>query len=66
MNGLIPVRTFTHEIGGITHYFAAYRAKDLDSLEFFGCSETRDDLARGRAGYGDTPVAAAAAYWNRI
>ena len=66
MNELTPQRTFTHEIGGITHYFAAYQCPDLPSLEFFGCAETRSDLARGHAGYGVTPTAAAAAYWNKI
>lgn len=66
MNELTPYRTFTHEIGGITHYFAAFRGEDLPSLEFFGCAESERDLSRGRAGYGATPAAAAAAYWNKI
>lgn len=67
MNDLIPQRTFTHVIGGITHHFAAYGRDDLPSAErFFGCAETEEDLARGNAGFGVTPAAAAAAYWNKI
>jgi hypothetical protein len=66
MNELTPDRTFWHTIGGIVHFFAAYQGEDLPSLEFFGCAESERDLARGSAGYGTSPAAAASAYWNKI